>query len=259
MSGSHGRSIAGVTGDPASPVHRLDPRTKLLGLLGVTVVAVSAPLRAWPVWIACAVVLALVAVVARVPAIEVWRRARVVLPLVVFVGAFVPFVRSGGTTYELGPFDVSEAGLGVLAAASAKATIGTVSAVLLNATTPFPAVLRALEALRVPRLLVLIAAFTYRYLFVVVAEVGRLRAGLASRGYAPRHALQAAAVGRAASVLFLRTHARAERVHMAMLARGFDGSMPRAESLRLRRADVAFVALLTLALLPARVVAGAVA
>ena len=72
-----------------------------------------------------------------------------------------------------------------------------------------------------------------------------------SRGYAPRHALQAAAVGRAASVLFLRTHARAERVHMAMLARGFGGSMPRAEALRLGRADVAFVALLALALLPA--------
>ena len=40
---------AGVAGDPASPVHRLDPRAKLLGLTGVTIVAVSAPLRAWPV------------------------------------------------------------------------------------------------------------------------------------------------------------------------------------------------------------------
>jgi cobalt/nickel transport system permease protein len=259
MSGSHGRAIAGVAGDTASPIHRLDPRAKLLGLLGVTLVAVSAPLRAWPVWVACALALLVVGALARVPAGEVWRRARVVLPLVVFVAAFVPFVRPGGTTWSLGPLTVSEAGLAVLAAVAAKATIGTVSAVLLAATTPFPAVLRALEALRVPRLLVLIAAFTYRYLFVVVAEVGRLRAGLVSRGYAPRHALQAAAVGRAASVLFLRTHARAERVHMAMLARGFGGSMPRAEALRLRRADVAFVALLALALLPARVVAEAVA
>ena len=77
---------------------------------------------------------------------------------------------------------------------------------------------------------------------------------LASRGYAPRHALQAAAVGRAASVLFLRTHARAERVHMAMLARGFSGSMPRAEALRFGRADAAFAVLIVLALVPARVV-----
>ena len=33
----------GVAGDPSSPVHRLDPRAKLLGLTGVTIVAVSAP------------------------------------------------------------------------------------------------------------------------------------------------------------------------------------------------------------------------
>jgi len=127
-----------------------------------------------------------------------------------------------------------------------------VTAVLLNATTPFPAVLRALEALRVPRLLVLIAAFTYRYLFVVVAEAGRVRAGLASRAYDPRHALHGGAIGRAASVLFLRTHARAERVHLAMLARGFTGSMPRAEALRASGADVVFLAALAL-LVPARI------
>ena len=246
--------MAGVAGDPASPVHRLDPRAKLLGLLGVTVVAVSAPLGAWPVWAACALVLLVVGGLARVPAGEVWRRARVVLPLVVFVAAFVPFVRPGGATWSLGPLTVSEAGLAMLAAVAAKATIGTVSAVLLNATTPFPAVLRALEALRVPRLLVLIAAFTYRYLFVVVAEVGRLRAGWC-RAATPRATrCTAAAVGRAASVLFLRTHARRARAPGDAGARLQRVDAARRGAAR-RRADVAFLALLALALLPARVVA----
>ena len=251
MSGS-AHVPASIAGDPGSAIHRLDPRAKLLGLVGVTVVAVSTPLTAWPVWVLCAVALGAVAVVARVPPRVVWRRSRVVLPLVLFVAAFVPFVRSGGATHQVGPFEVSEAGLATLLAVAAKATIGTVSAVLLNATTPFPAVLRALEALRVPRLLVLIAGFTYRYLFVVVAEAGRVRAGLASRAYDPRHALHGGAVGRAASVLFLRTHARAERVHLAMLARGFTGSMPRAEALRAGGADVVFLAALGL-LIPARI------
>jgi cobalt/nickel transport system permease protein len=256
MSGlcAHAPALAGTAGDARSPIHALDPRAKLVGLLGVTVVAVSAPLGAWPVWVACAVALAAVAALARVPAAEIWRRARVVLPLVLLVAAFVPFVRSGGTTYDLGPLRVSEAGLAVLAAVAAKAAIGTVSAVLLNATTPFPAVLHALEALRAPRLLVLIAAFTYRYLFVVIAEVLRLRAALAARAYHPRNALQSAAVGRAASSLFLRTHARAERVHLAMLARGFTGTMPRARTLRLQRGDALFLAALAL-LLPSRVLA----
>jgi cobalt/nickel transport system permease protein len=244
MSGGH--ALEGVAGDPASPIHALDPRAKVIGLLGVTVVAVSTPLAAWTVWVLCGLALVAVAAVARIPARVVWRRSRVVLPLVLFVAAFVPFARVGGATLQLGPLHVSEAGLATFAAVTAKATIGTVSAVLLNATTPFPAVLRALEALRVPRLLVLIAGFTYRYLFVVVAEAGRLRAGLASRAYDPRHALHGGAVGRAVSVLFLRTHARAERVHQAMLARGFAGSMPRAEALHAGAADAAFLAALGL-------------
>ena len=71
-------------------------------------------------------------------------------------------------------------------AVAMKATIGTISAVLLGATTTFPAVLRGLEAMRVPKLLVLIAAFMYRYLFVIVEEAGRMRAALTARAYRPR-------------------------------------------------------------------------
>jgi cobalt/nickel transport system permease protein len=245
---------SGVTGALGSPVHRLDPRAKLIGLTGVTLVAVSTPLRAWPAYVACAAVLTGTAAVARVPARTLWRRARVVLPLVLFVAVFVPFVRAGDPV-DLGPFTVSEQGLATFATVSAKAILGTLSAVLLGATTSFPDVLHALERLKAPRLLVLIAAFMYRYLFVIVDEVGRMRAALAARGYAPRHALQAAAIGRVATALFLRTYERAERVHLAMLARGWSQAMPRLDVLAFRRADALFLTALAAVLLSTRVLA----
>jgi cobalt/nickel transport system permease protein len=163
----HALEVTALAGDPASRVHRLDPRAKLCGLFGVTLLAVSTPLRAWPVFAACALALGAVAAESRVPARTIWRRARVVLPPVLLVAAAIPFVRRGGATWALGPLEVSEAGLAVFATAGAKAAIGTVSAVLLGATTTFPATLRGLEALRVPALLVLIAGFAYRYLFVI--------------------------------------------------------------------------------------------
>ena len=53
MSGGPLHSV-GVAGDPHSPIHRLDPRAKLIGLGGVTLVAVSTPLSAWPAYVACA-------------------------------------------------------------------------------------------------------------------------------------------------------------------------------------------------------------
>ncbi|MDA0169106.1 energy-coupling factor transporter transmembrane protein EcfT [Solirubrobacter taibaiensis] len=212
MSGLH---EAGVVGDSA--IHRLDPRAKLLGLSAVTVIAVST--TAWPVHVACAAALLLVATLAHIGPRTILRRARIVALPVMLVAAFSP---------EIAP----------------KALIGTFSAVLLGATTSFPDVLHALERLRAPRLLVLIAAFMYRYLFTIVDEVQRMRAALAARGYRPRHALQIAALGRVATALFLRTYERGERVHLAMLARGFNERMPRLHALAFTRADALFVAAL---------------
>jgi cobalt/nickel transport system permease protein len=211
------------------------------------------------VYLACAGVLAAVAAAARVRPRDIWRRARIVLPLVALVALFVPFVRAGGAAYSLGPLTVHEAGLAVFATTTAKALLGTVAAVLLGATTSFPAVLRGLEAMRVPSLLVLIAALMYRYLFVIAGEAGRMRAALAARAYRPRHLLQCAPLGRMATALFLRTYARGERVHLAMLARGYSGRMPAAAPLAFGRADAAFVALVLAALVPLRVIAAVAA
>jgi cobalt/nickel transport system permease protein len=252
---NHSLELTGPAGDLTSPVHRLDPRAKILGLVTVTLVGVSAPLAAWPVFVGCALVLGAVAVTARVSPREIWRRARFILPLVLLAAILLPFVRKGGQAYELGPLTVHEGGLEVFGAVALKATIGTVSAVLLGATTTFPSVLRGLETMRVPRLLVLIAAFMYRYLFVIVEEAGRMRAALAARAYRPRTALHAGAIGRVATAMFLRTYARGERVYHAMLARGYTGGMPQLTPLVLRRADVLFVALVLVALIPLRVVA----
>jgi cobalt/nickel transport system permease protein len=251
MSGMH---EIGVAGNPASPVHRLDPRAKIVGLAGITVVAVSTPPRLWPVLAACALALAAIAAAGRVGPGVIWTRARVVLPLVIFVAVFVPFVR-GGEQIDLGPVEVSREGLTTFFAVSSKALIGTVSAVLLGATTSFPDVLHGLERMRAPRLLTLIAAFMYRYLFVITGEVRRMRVALASRGYRPRHALQAAAIGRVATALFLRTFERGERVYVAMLARGYTGTTPRLSALAFGRADVLFLAALVATLVPLRVIA----
>jgi cobalt/nickel transport system permease protein len=244
----------GVAGDPASPIHRLDPRAKILGLTGITLVAVTTPLRAWPAFAACAFALAAIAAVARVSPRTVWSHVRVILPLVVFVAAFVPFVR-GGPSIEAGPLSLSEAGVATFALVTVKAAIGALGAVLLGATTSFPDLLHGLERLRVPRLLTVIAGFMYRYAFVIADETRRMRSALAARAFRPRHLGQVAALGRMVTALFLRSYERGERVYVAMLARGYAGTMPRFSVLSFGRADAVFLAALALALLPLRVVA----
>jgi cobalt/nickel transport system permease protein len=253
--GSHALERSGLAGDLASPVHRLDPRAKVAGLLVLVLVAVSTPLRAWPAFVACAAVLLLVALTARVHAGTIARRASVVLPLVLFVAAFVPFMRPGGAEHQLGPLTVSEAGLATFALVALKAMISTVGAVLLSATTSFPDVLRGLDGLRAPRMLTLIAAFMYRYLFVIVDELRRVRAALAARAYHPRRVTQAGPLGRVAAALFVRTYARGERVYLAMLARGYSGTMPALERPQVRRVELVAVGATLATLVAVRVAA----
>ena len=241
---------------PGGRLRRLDARAKVVGLIGVTIVAVSAPLQAWPTWVACALVLAAVAVAAEARPREIARRAAPVLPPVLFVAAFAPLLSGGRAVASLGPLTVSDHGLRVLAEVGAKATIGTAAAVLLGLTTTFPETLEALRRMRVPRTLTLIAAFMYRYLVTLVDEVRRMRAAMTSRGFRPRSPVAAAVLGRLVAVLFLRSLGRGERVYRAMLSRGYAGQLPAVAVGRLGAADAAFVAVVALALVPARVLAG---
>jgi cobalt/nickel transport system permease protein len=65
-----------------------------------------------------------------------------------------------------------------------------------------------------------------RYLEILVGEVGRMRVAMTSRGYDPRWLWQAKPIATGAGALFVRSYERGERVHAAMLSRGFNGVMP---------------------------------
>ena len=248
---------AGVAGRRSSAVHGLDPRAKLIAIAGVTVTAVSAPLAAWPTFVACARgARGDRGFAARVPARVVWRRARIVLLPVLLVALTVPFVRPGGAAAGIGPLTAHEHGAEVALLVALKAIVGTVGAVLLGATTTVPDMLHGLERLRVPRLFVLIAGLMHRYVFVLAAEARAMRAALAARCWQPRSVAHAGAAGRVAGALFVRGHARGERVHRAMLARGFDGSVPRRAALSLGRADVSSPSSCSALVVAARAIGG---
>jgi cobalt/nickel transport system permease protein len=100
------------------------------------------------------------------------------------------------------------------------------AALTLAATTEPTELLRGLQRLRVPDLLVQIAGFMVRYLDVVTAELGRMTVAMRSRGCDPRSPRHWPALARALGALFIRSYERGERVHLAMLSRGYDGRLP---------------------------------
>jgi cobalt/nickel transport system permease protein len=128
-------------------------------------------------------------------------------------------------------------------------TLVTLMLVLL-ATAPLDATLKAAHALRVPGLLVQLGLLSTRYVYLLADELGRLRIALRVRGYrnrATRHCYRT--VGHVTGTLLVRGYERAERVGQAMRCRGFDGQFRALTEFRTGPADVlAFLAVAAAAL-----------
>ncbi len=108
---------------------------------------------------------------------------------------------------------------------AAKSYLSAFAVLLLMGSTPLPFMLRGLESMYVPKLLLLIVQFLYRYLFVIAEQAARMRLAAQCRGggtHRNRQSMFRRAAG-ALSVLFARSYGRAEGIHRAMLSRGFTG------------------------------------
>lgn len=208
-----------------SPIHRLDPRAKLVGLAALVVVSVTTPSNLYAAFAAYLGLETALILLARLPAKHVLKRMLIVLPFIFMVAAFLPFFSRGGGSYNLGPMRVSGHGLMVLWNVAAKSTVSVLAVIILSSTTPFPDLLRAMERMKAPRLLTSLLSFTYRYIFVLVDEAQRMRRARDSRGWSGKWLWQARVIGHMIAALFLRSYERGERVYAAMLARGYGGEV----------------------------------
>jgi cobalt/nickel transport system permease protein len=224
--GHHGSAtVDSLHGGVESPVAALDEVVKLVAVLVfVLAVVLTPPHAVWAFgWYLG--VIGSVVVLARLPVRVFARRLLVETPFVLFAVA-LPFIGTGPRTEVFG-VSISTAGAWAAWGILAKATLGCAATVVLAWSTPVPDVLRGLERLRVPKLLVAIAGFMVRYLDVVMGELHRLQIARVSRGDDARWLWQGRAVAATAGTMFVRSFERGERVQQAMLSRGFDGTFPR--------------------------------
>ncbi len=195
--------------------------------MGLFVLAVVATPREqfWAYGVFAAAIVGLAAAAGLVIRLLV-RRLTIELPFVAFA-VLLPFV-AGGPRRDIGPFSVSIDGLWGAWNIMAKGTLGVGATVLLTATTSTPDLIRGLERLRLPSVLVAMLTFMVRYADVITAEMQRMRVARLSRGHDPRWVWQARAIAHSAGTLFVRSYERGERVFLAMQSRGYGGRMPSA-------------------------------
>jgi cobalt/nickel transport system permease protein len=222
-----------------TPLHKLDPRAKLITTLGFILAVVSfgryevaalLPLLIFPLALA---------IQGNIPGPYLLRKLLIASPFAVMVGIFNPLLDHTVLMHIAG-LNLSGGWISFVAILL-RFTLSVSAALILVATTGFAQVCMALTRLGAPRIFATQLLFLYRYIFVLTEEGLRMSRARDLRSCGKR-GTGITIYGFMLGQLLLRTMDRAGRIHRAMLCRGFDGEVRLNRRLHPSRADVLFMA-----------------
>jgi cobalt/nickel transport system permease protein len=225
-----------ATGETA--VHHLDARAKVIVTLAFIVSVVSFDkyevTALFPFFIYPAVMMAF----GNLPAGYIAKKIVFVLPFALVVAIFNPLF-DHQIMIQLGPFDITGGWISCVSiVVRSLLTVG--AAIILVGLTGFTGICSALEQLGMPQVFAVQLLFLYRYIFVLTEEGERASRARELRSFGNK-GLSLASYTSLISRLLLRTWERAERIHMAMLARGFTGEFHTQQTKRFGGREISFV------------------
>lgn len=191
-------------------------------------VSVSTPITRWPAFVAFFLLLVAAALASKIPLLLLFKRALIEIPFI-FFAILMPFFGTG-EKFEIAGIELYREGLLAGTSIVVKGTLGVLAAVILSTTTTAREILRGLERLKLPAVMVQIASFMLRYVNVISDEMERMKVARESRGFVATGIKHWKVLATSAAALFIRSYERGERVHLAMLSRGFDGNLPSLEN-----------------------------
>jgi cobalt/nickel transport system permease protein len=197
-------------------LHRLDARIKLIAAVAFVVTTVLTPIGSWTRYGALGFVLALLIGLSGVPPRELMRRWLTFLVLIAFLAIVIAPTHPAR----------SSAGLGVVVTSILiKNSLAIVAMLLLAAVTSFQSLLAGMRKLGLPLVLVATLGIMERYRYVLADELNRMATARRARSFTKRGNFSLSLAGGLIGILFLRALERAERVHGAMIARGWQGTL----------------------------------
>ena len=220
----------------SNPADSLTPQVRILAaVIAVFGIVLSAPHT--PVTAASIVVLvALLGFIAQVRMVRMFLRSLIVIPIAGMLSLFYPL-----------RFVVDWQGASVAAAYQAHwqpmlqliltPWLCVLVMMLLVHTTSRTQLLFGLERLHLPRILVMMLSFMYRYVDVMRAQLQAAHRALISRAPSLTRRRRVLLYGNLAGSMLIRAYDRGERIHAAMLSRGFTGTLPLADAPRLTARD----------------------
>lgn len=220
-----------------TPIHRVDPRAKVITTLVFIVCVVSfgkyevlqlLPFVLFPLVLASE---------GDLPFDYLAKRLLVAAPFAIFVGMFNPLIDR--TLVSVGGVEIA---MGWISYASImiRFLLTTAAALVLVCTTGMNDVCLAIDRMGAPDVFATQLLFLYRYIFVLAEEALTMSRARSLRSFG-RRGLGFRSYSQILGHLLLRTYGRAQRVYDAMLCRGFTGRIRTLRTLRFRSSDWAFL------------------
>jgi cobalt/nickel transport system permease protein len=190
-----------------TPLHNLNPTAKIIFLITFLPVIVLTPVTCKLLFLfygLCAVILICLS---KVPLSFILKRLANVIPFIIVVSISALFRKQGYILFI---------------GCALKSTLASLFVLLISATTRFTKILDALKRLGVPELFIYLFSFMYRYSFLLEDQLLRVSRAWASRSVNRQgNFAKAKILSNILGSLFIRTYERAERVYLAMCARGY--------------------------------------
>lgn len=229
-------------------IHKLDPRIRLISTFVFSVI-VSVSDRMGALLAAFAVSVCLL-VLTRPPLKKIFYRLFFANLFIFLFWLFLPFSIRGDVIYNIGRLELTRQGLEYCLLLTVKSNAIISVLISLTATMPVFTMGRAMNHLKVPSKLVHLFIFTYRYIHAIYREFIRLKEAIDIRGFVPgtnMHTYRTYAY--LTGMLIVKSHDRAERVHAAMLCRGFNGRFFDLTEFSVNKIDMLFFILFNLVLI----------
>jgi cobalt/nickel transport system permease protein len=224
---------------------RLDPRARILIVVTATLVVASTPKAELTPFLAYFPLSVLMILMSRASGLYLFSRCLAASPFILLAAGLLAF--QAGLTSDGRPAGIPDAVSVLLKGYSAALLLA-----FLTATTALSELLWALRKLKAPESLNVILGVMYRYTNLLSEEYSRLERARESRTVRPLGRRRFAVYGRQLATLFIRSWDRADRVHAAMLSRGYNGGWPSMESRRFTLIDTTFLIISSLLFLASR-------
>lgn len=224
----------------------LDPRTKLISFLLAIISTILVPYHSYIEFIVILLWLSSIVLFSHKSFWFYIKNLMKIYPMIFFMTFLLPFTQSNSLGVEKILFKIDSIHIyldGVFAFIdlNIRSILIFTSSLILISETPIVAILKTLTFMHVPKWIEATVIYMQRFIHIIGLEFNRMHLAFAARSFNMSFFDKTKAIAKMSSIYFIRLIDRSERLHLAMISRGFNGEIYTRYELNWRFIDTVIV------------------